>query len=69
MTIAKISLHCILNTSYRKPAGRYIKFEIYVKQLLPKSENQKFYLVRDLNRSLLDHNTNAKETSLFFNRY
>ena len=42
--------------SYRKPAGRYNEFEIYLKQFLRKSKN----LVGDLDLNLLDHRTNTK---------
>ena len=54
------SKNILVNTSYRQQAGRYKEFELYLKQVLHKSENKKFYLVGDLNLNLVDHRTSTK---------
>ena len=54
------SKNILVNTSYRQLAGRYNKFEIYLKQFLHKFKSKKSYLVGDLNPNLLDHKTNTK---------
>ena len=59
-TINAKSKNILVNTSYRRPAGRYNKFKIYLKQFLYKSKKKKSDPVGDLNLNLLGHRSNTK---------